>query len=107
MYMRKAKLTTSEKQSLSNISDVLHANPFSNKRLAVDQKIADFHPEATYTERYAKLIEAVSREVNRLASEGKGDIRMFEGRDRALVEEALVYHVYNQFFSRLDTLIEK
>lgn len=107
MYMRKAKLTTSEKQSLSNISDVLHANPFSDKRLAVDQKIADFPPEATYTERYAKLIEAVSREVNRLVSEGKGDIRMFDGRDRALVEEAFGYHVYNQFFLRFDPLIEK
>ncbi len=105
--MRNVKLTTSEKQSLSNISDVLHANPFSNKRLTVDQKIADFPPQATYTERYAKLVEAVSREVNRLVSEGKGDIRMFEGKDRALAEEVFAYHAYNQFFLRFDPLIEK
>jgi len=105
--MSKAKLTTSEKQSLLNISDVLRANPFSSKRLAVDQKIADFPPEATYTERYAKLIEAESREVNKLVTEGKGDIRIFEGRDRALVEEVFGFHAYNQFFLRFDPLIEK
>jgi DNA-binding NtrC family response regulator len=107
MLMDKVKLTNSERQSLSNISDVLHANPFSDKRLAADRRIADFPPEATYTERYAKLVEAVNGEVNRLVSAGKGDIRMFEGQDRALVEEVLVYHVYNQYFLRFDPLIEK
>jgi DNA-binding NtrC family response regulator len=105
--MDKVKLTSSERQSLSDISDVLHANPFSDKRLAADQKIADFPPQATYTERYAKLVEAVTRVVNGLVSGGKGDIRMFDGKDRALVEEVYVYHVYNQFFLRWDPLIEK
>jgi hypothetical protein len=105
--MNKVILTNSERQSLSDISDVLHANPFSNKRLAADRKIADFPPQATYTERYAKIVEAVTRVVNMLVSEGKGDIRMFEGGDRALVEEVFVYHVYNQFFLRWDPLIEK
>lgn len=105
--MDKAKFTSSERQSLSDISAVLHANPFSDKRLAADRKIADFPPHATYTERYAKLVEAVTRVVNRLVSEGKGDRRIFEGRDRALVEEVFVYHVYNQFFLRFDPLIEK
>ncbi len=105
--MDKVNLTSSERQSLSNISDVLHSNPFSAKRLAADQKIADFPSQATYTERYAKLVEAVTGVVNGLVSRGKGDIRMFEGRDRALVEEVYVYHVYNQFFLRWDPLIEK
>ncbi len=105
--MDKIKLISSEQQSLSYISDVLHANPFSDTRLAADQKIADFPPQATYTERYAKLVEAVTGVVNRLVSEGKGDIRMFAGKDRALVEEVFVYHVYNQFFLRWDPLIEK
>jgi hypothetical protein len=105
--MDKVNLTSPERQSLSNISDVLHANPFSAKRLAADQKVADFPPHATYTERYAKSVEAVTVVVNRLVSAGKGDIRMFEGKDRALVEEVYVYHVYNQFFLRFDPLIEK
>jgi DNA-binding NtrC family response regulator len=105
--MNKVKLTSAERQTLSNILDVFQANPFSDKRLAADRKIADFPPEATYTERYAKLIEAVTLEVNKLVSEGKGDVRKFEGKDHTLAEEVLVYHVYNQFFLRFDPLIEK
>jgi DNA-binding NtrC family response regulator len=105
--MDKVKLTSAERQTLSNILDVFQANPFSDKRLAADRKIADFPPGATYTERYEKLIEAVTRAVNKLVSEGKGDIRKFDGKDSTLVEEVLVYHVYNQFFLRFDPLIEK
>jgi DNA-binding NtrC family response regulator len=105
--MNKAKLTSSERQALSNILDVFHANPFSDKRISADSKIADFPPEASYTERYAKLIEAVTRVVNKLLSDGKGDLRKFEGKDRTLVEEAFAYHVYNQFFLLFDPLIEK
>jgi DNA-binding NtrC family response regulator len=106
-FMHMVKLTKSEKQSLSNISNVLRANPFSSGRMAVDQKIADFPSHETYTERYSKLAEAVGREVNHLVSAGKGNIRMFEGKDRDLVEEVFVYHVYNQFFLRFDPLIDK
>ena len=61
--MNKTKFTSAERESLSNILDVFHANPFSHKRIAADRKIADFPPEATYTERYAKLIEAVTRDL--------------------------------------------
>ena len=102
----KYKLSSAERQSLSNILDVFHANPFSDKRVIADRKIADFPAEATYTERYVKLIEAVTQVVNKLVSEGKGDIRKFEGKDRTLVEEVFIYHVYNQFFLRFDPLIE-
>jgi len=104
--MRKAKLTGSERQILANISGVLHANPFSDKRIAADQKIAVFPSQATYTERYMALVEAIAREVNGLVSAGKGNIQVFEGRDRALVEELFIYHVYNQHFLRFDTMIE-
>ncbi len=105
--MINVRLTSSERQVLSNISAVLHANPFSDKRILADNKIADFPSQATYTERYAKLIEAVTRTVNGLVAAGKDDIRKFEGRDRALVEEVFVYHVYNQFFLGFDPLIEE
>lgn len=107
MHMAKLRLTGTERQSLSDISDVLHANPFSDKRIIADRKIADFPPHATYTERYAKLVEAVNRVVKELVAAGKDDTRMFEGPDRALVEEVFVYHVYNQFFLRFDPMIEK
>jgi two-component system, NtrC family, response regulator HydG len=105
--MNKVKLASSERQVLMDISDVLHANPFSDERIIADRKIADFPPHATYTERYATLVEAVTQAVNGLVSVGRDNIRMFEGRDRALVEEAFSYHVYNQFFFRFDPLIEK
>ena len=105
--MNKVKLTNSERQILSNILDAFHANPFSDKRVTADRKIADFPPDATYTERYSKLVEAVTRSVNKLLSEGKGDIRKFEGKDHILVEELFVFHVYNQYFLRFDPLIEK
>ncbi len=105
--MSKSKLTSSERQTLTNISAVLHANPFSKNRITADRKIADFSDTATYSERYTKLVEAVNREVDRLTSSGRADIRMFEGRDRALLEEVFVYHVYNQFFLQFDPLIER
>ena len=100
-------LTTTERRSLSNICDVLHANPFSDMRISVDRKIADFPSNATYTERYAKLVEAVNGVVNGLVAAGKGNIGLLEGKERALVEEVFVYHVYNQFYLQFDPLIKK
>jgi DNA-binding NtrC family response regulator len=105
--MNNIKLTSTERHTLSNIIAVFQANPFSAKRIEADRKIADFPPDSTYTERYEKLTEGVARAVNQLLSEGKDDIRKFEGEDRKIIEAVFIYHVYNQFFQRFDPLIEK
>lgn len=105
--MEKANLTTPERRLLSNIAEVMYANPFSDQRIIADRKIADFPPEATYTERYEKLSQAVSQAVNRLIAAGKADIRQFEGQDRRLVETVFLYHAYNQFFLLFDKMIEE
>jgi two-component system, NtrC family, response regulator HydG len=105
--MDKMKLTSSERQFLSDIYDVISANPFSDERISADLKVAEFDPAESYTERYPKIMEAVAQKVNRLVAGGKSDIRSFEGRDRTLIESALVFHVYHQFFLSFDPLIDK
>ncbi len=105
--MEKVKLTNAERQLLSNVIEVIHANPFSDQRIIADRKIADFPPQATYSERYEKLMQAVSQAVRRLIAAGKKDLRQFEGQDRRLVEAVFLYHVYNQFFPLFDKMIEE
>ncbi|UCG78369.1 MAG: sigma 54-interacting transcriptional regulator [Nitrospirota bacterium] len=104
--MSKSKLSSSERKFLSDVTDVIHANPFSEMRISADSKLADFPPNSTYEERRIKIIKMVASGVKKLFSEGKNDVRKFEGSDRILIENAVLYHVYNIFFPKNDELIE-
>jgi transcriptional regulator with AAA-type ATPase domain len=104
--MAKTKLTGSERRWLTNVSEVIYANPFSDKKISGELKLVNFPPHETYTERYGKIIEEVSQGVSKLITAGKGDIRQFEGNDRILVESAFLLYVYNQIFILFDPLIE-
>ena len=104
--MRSHSLTASDRQFIANVLDVMHANPFSDARDAADRTLIDFDPSETYTQRYDKINQAITKGVNRLLSEGKDSIHKFTGQDRDLIESLFLYHAYNQVFLKFDQTIE-
>ncbi|MHB8844332.1 MAG: sigma-54-dependent transcriptional regulator [Nitrospirota bacterium] len=107
MHMNTLTLTGTERQFIANVLGVMHANPFSDQRVAADRKLIDFDPSETYTQRYEKIDRAISQGVNRLLTAGKDNIHKFEGQDRDLIESLFLYHAYNQVFLKFDELIEQ
>jgi DNA-binding NtrC family response regulator len=84
----------------------MHANPFSDARDAADRNLIDFDPSETYTQRYEKINQAISKGVSRFMAEGKDNIHKFSGQDRDLIESLFLYHSYNQVFLQFDQTIE-
>lgn len=99
-------LTTADRQFIANVLGVMHANPFSDARDAADRNLIDFEPSETYTQRYDKINQAISKGVTRFLGEGKDSIHKFTGQDRQLIESLFLYHSYNQVFLKFDELIE-
>lgn len=101
------KLTSSEREFLTAAVGVINANPFSRERGAIDRKLVDFPDNENYTERYQRIIAAVSQGIDRLLAVGKNNIHDFSGDDRRLIESVLVFHAYHHCFLQFDPLIEK
>src|SRR5512139_796995 len=107
LHMSPLSLTSSERHFIVNVLGVMHANPFSDIRVKADRQLIEFDPSETYTQRYEKIMKAISLGVNGLVAAGKDDIRKFSGQDRQLIESLLLYHAYNQVFLKFDELIVK
>ena len=105
--MHTLTLSGADRTFISNVLGVMHANPFSDQRVAADQQLIDFDPSETYTQRYDKISRAISQGVSRLLAAGKDNVHKFDGQDRDLIESVFVYHAYNQVFKKFDDLIEQ
>ena len=99
-------LSPIDRQFVFSVLGVMHANPFSDARDTADRNLIDFDPSETYTQRYEKINQAISKGVSRLVAEGKDNIHKFSGQDRDLIESLFLYHSYNQVFLQFDQIIE-
>ena len=107
MYMAKIRLTGPDKDFLHRVSRSIFANPFSDERVNADLLIADVPRSASYEERMERVIQVVSGKIDKLIAGGKGDVRKFTGKDREIVENAFLFHIYHKFYTLFDSLIQE
>ncbi len=107
MYMAKIRLTGADKDFLHRVSRSIFANPFSDERVNADLLIANGPLAAPHEERMQRVIQVVSGKVDKLIAGGKGDVRKFIGKDRVIVENAFLFHIYHKFYTLFDSLIQE
>jgi len=104
--MTKLHLSSAERAFFSRVTRAVFANPFSDDRVSADLEIADVPPSLPYEERQQRVIEAVTGMIKKLDDADKGDIRKFSGKDRILIENGFLFHMFHQFHKSFDRLIQ-
>ena len=101
----KTTIPPAEREFFQWVAGAAFANPFSEQRLVLDRKIAG-QPFKNETERAEFLKRSVSERVQKLASQGRAELRAFGGEDRELLRHVFLFEVYHIFFERLDEAID-
>jgi DNA-binding NtrC family response regulator len=103
--MKRQSLSSSEREFLSTVDRIILSNPFGDERTAADKALLGTSLSESYSDRMLLISEVLSLRVEKLVSDGKGDIRAFQGKDRDLVEGAFIFDMYLRFYRSFDDLI--
>lgn len=99
-------LTSRDRVFFRDIARSAFANPFSAAREAADRRVTGAGNESPAA-RLTALMTAVSHRVSDLDQGKAGDIRLYQGEDRELVEVALLFDAFHRFMPQIDLLIEE
>jgi hypothetical protein len=101
----KTAIPPAEREFFQWVASAAFANPFGEQRLALDRKIAG-QPFKNEQERAEFLKHSVSERVQKLASQGRAELRAYAGEERELMRHVFLFEAYHVFFERLDETID-
>jgi DNA-binding NtrC family response regulator len=106
MIMKKAVLTQPERHFFKTVYNAAFANPFSDLRERLDQKIAGLFPSAARRESKDMCVSEVDRQLRRLARQNRENINHYTGEDREILRVVYLFDIFHKFRDRFDQLIQ-
>ena len=100
-----AKISPDDRSFFDLVARAAFANPFSEERSELDLQISGCPPGTAYDQCLTRIIQRVRQRVERLAGEGRGDLRLYPARDRPNVEAAFMFDIFHRVLDRFDVLI--
>ncbi|MCP5153425.1 MAG: sigma-54-dependent Fis family transcriptional regulator [Ectothiorhodospiraceae bacterium] len=100
------RLDLSRRQSLSLISDIIFANPFT-ERGAIDVALPGMTPAGPDEHALATLAGPLGTILDELRREGVSRVDQLTGEDRRLFEHAVLFLVYDRHVADLDAHIRE
>jgi DNA-binding NtrC family response regulator len=101
------KLSSQDRRFFELVSRASFCNPFSDTRLELDLRIAECSPDAPFDERLERAVGKVAEGVQRLKDAGRADLRLYQGEDRYLLQNAFLFHVFHHVSDRFDEMIRR
>ncbi len=98
-------LTSEERSFFSLVQEATAANPFGQARKQLDRKIAGRCDQIHKQHNIDDVVHEVGRRIEQLQQKGSCSIKRFSGRDRELVQSALLFHIFHRFAPQFDRLI--
>lgn len=105
--MKKAKLTSQERETLRKVRRVIFANPFSEERTKADANISGQPPNASQKAIYEANLHNISNVIDQIVAAGRGNVQQYGGDDRELFEYGVLYYIYLTFIDHFDALIKQ
>ena len=109
------RLSEEDRQFFALVRQAVTANPFSDARAAIDLKISGRVAGASDAERLERTIAEVARRIDHMdhtdqagrKGRGRGAFRIdeFEGKDRDLVESAVLFDTFHRYLGPFDRFI--
>ena len=104
--MKKAVLTQTERHFFKTVYNAAFANPFSELRERLDQKIAGLFPSAARRKSKDMCVQEVDRQLKKLARQNRADINQYTGEDQELLRVVHLFDIFHKFRDRFDQLIQ-
>lgn len=104
--MKKAVLTQTERHFFKTVHNAAFANPFSELRERLDQKIAGLFPSAARRKSKDMCVLEVDRQLKKLARLNRGNINQYTGEDQEVLRVVYLFDVFHKFRDRFDQLIQ-
>ena len=98
-------LTDEEREFYSLIKEATLTNPFSVRRDELDQTISGRGAAAGSSRQLEKAVDAVKERIRVLDESGRGNINLFSGKDRQLVESLFAFDFFYTFRKQFDQVI--
>ncbi|MDH4230429.1 MAG: sigma 54-interacting transcriptional regulator [Nitrospirota bacterium] len=104
---RKVKINAADRDFFRKVSEAAFTNPFGEDRNILDLKIAGSREEKNRQDLISRVIRKVADRVRGLDSEGKADIRAYEGNDLELVQTVFLFDIFHRHINDFDSLIRE
>ncbi len=101
------KLRSQDREFFTLVSRAVLTNPFSDERDDLDLKISGLFPGSSSEKRLEKAISEVARRIKILKKNGLANMEFFKGKDRSLMENTFLFHVFHCFMNDFDDFIIK
>lgn len=105
--MKQATLTTEERRVFRTVYNAAFANPFSDLRERLDQKIAGLFTPATRQKSKDMCLETVDWHLRRLSHQGRDNINQYGDKDREVLRIVYLFDLFHKFRDRFDDLIKE
>ncbi|MBU0969589.1 MAG: sigma 54-interacting transcriptional regulator [Proteobacteria bacterium] len=103
--MKKFKLDQEERHFFKTVYNAAFANPFSELRERLDQKIAGLFPSATRRESKDMCVREVDLGLKKLEAEHKGNLNDYQDSDKEILRVVYLFDIFHKFRDRFDQLI--
>lgn len=104
--MKKAELTKTERHFFKTVYNAAFANPFSELRERLDQKIAGLFPSAARRESKDMCVAEVALQLKKLDRQNRGNINQYTGEDQEVLRVVYLFDIFHKFRDRFDQLIQ-
>jgi hypothetical protein len=101
------KLTKAERDFFALIDGAVRANPFSQQRDDIDDKIAGHFPEMDSHHLIDGIVDGVASRIKRLKPRTGDYITPYRGKDRQLLLSAHLFVFFHRFVDHFDRHIEQ
>jgi DNA-binding NtrC family response regulator len=105
--MKDKRLTSSEREFMTLVSQAAFANPFSEDRLDLDLKISGLSRGASSGKRLEAALSRVRDFIKGLETSGRKGISLYSDEERRLVTIGYLFDIFHRFVDKLDNLIRE
>jgi DNA-binding NtrC family response regulator len=103
--MATKSLPPSSREFLKIVSQASYINPFSDEYLEQQRRIAGCDASIPYEEQVKLTVERWNEQLHQLRVADVTNLKQVTGKDRELLQYALLYEIYHRFLSGFDQLI--
>ncbi len=104
---RKKQLTAENREFFTLVRQAITTNPFSDERLKLDKRIADFPGQGAGSHNIDRTISAIEAKIRELEKPRKDIATIYTGVDRNLIETAILFWLFYRFRKNFDAFIQK
>lgn len=102
---RRAGLQNGERELFELVNQAAFINPFSERRLELDARIAQASPGAAPASTLDEALARLRAALDTMERNGRADVRLFTGWDRGLLQHAILFDLFHRFIEAFDRLI--